>query len=196
MRPLPLAGLLIAVLCGCGGGDGDLLGVTGGPGSKPNATDAAFVRAMTPHQQEAITMADLARQKALRRELRKIAKQIARDRRSEADQLASLARDTEESAGDERVTRTPLDLRQLKDPVSFDHRFMELMIRNLEDAVASAEEEQDRGGDVRLKRFARELEESHTRDLEALRRWLRTWYGEGALPGEGGGGGGSGDPGT
>jgi uncharacterized protein (DUF305 family) len=153
---------------------------------------------MTPHLQEAIAMADLARDRALRKELRKIAKQIAADRRAEARELATLARDVEASPGAERMTRKPLDLRQLRDAVSFDHRFMELMIRHLEDAVASAEEEQDRGGDRRLKRFAGEVLESHTRDLETLRRWLRTWYGEGALPGErdGDGGGGGGDPDT
>ncbi|HEX8743470.1 MAG TPA: DUF305 domain-containing protein [Thermoleophilaceae bacterium] len=185
---LPSAALALLAIAatGCGGGDGLSLGAVGG--GEPNATDAAFVRAMVPHEDEAAAMAELGRDRALRRELRKIARAMASERRGDASELRELARGVDADPGAARMTRHPVDLRELRDAVSFDHRFMELTIRHLEEAVAMAEEEQDRGGDRRLKRMAGAILESHTRDLEALRRWLRTWYGEGALPGDGGGG--------
>jgi uncharacterized protein (DUF305 family) len=195
-RPLLLA-LAAAVAAGCGGGGEQLgLDLAGGVGD-PNATDVAFLRAMAPHQQEAAEMVALARRRAARMELREVARKIAADRGTETLKIRRLARELRGHApGTAPLTRTRADIRQLRDAVSFDHRFMEMMIRNLEDAVAMAELEQDRGGDARVKRLARQVEESHERDLERLRRYLRTWYGEAPIPGDrdGGGGGGAPDP--
>lgn len=195
-----LAAVLVvaAVTAGCGGGDLGGLGPLGG-GGEPNETDTAFVRAMGPHSEEAVAMARIARKRALRKELRKIAKEIIGTRGEDTDRIRALAARVElppPRRGGARMTRTPVDPKALRNPVSFDHRFLELMIRHHEEATAMAEEEQDRGGDVALKRLAGELLESHERELEKLRRWLHTWYGEGVLPGEGGGGpgGGGGEP--
>ncbi|MDQ3936251.1 MAG: DUF305 domain-containing protein, partial [Actinomycetota bacterium] len=91
-----------------------------------------------------------------------------------------------------------IDPRRLREAVSFDHSFLRTMIRHHEGTIVMAELEQERGGDPRLKRLAGVIRASHKRDLEALRRYLHTWYGEGPAPGDeddgGGGGGGSEDP--
>lgn len=194
-RPLLLLLLLAAVAAGCGEGDRGF-GIVAAATADPNATDAAFARAIVPHEREALALAQVARKRALRRELRAIARtMLARppDRiRELAGIAAELERDGVRPTG-ASMNRRPADARGLRDAVSLDFRFMELMIRHLEGAVAMAEEEQDRGGHPRLKHLAGELMETHERELEALRRWLRTWYGEGVLPGEGGGGGGGGE---
>jgi uncharacterized protein (DUF305 family) len=78
-----------------------------------------------------------------------------------------------------------VDARRLRDAVSFDHEFMVQMIRAHEHAVAAAEVERDRGGDPNLKRLAGEVLEWRGKDLEQLRRWLHTWYGESDVPEEG-----------
>lgn len=197
-RPPSLLALLLlaALAAGCGGGEELRLGLAADVG-EPNATDVAFVRAMGPHQREAAAMAALARRRAGRVELRSIARKIATDRGVDALALRRLARDLRgRSAGGARMARDRADLRQLRDAVSFDHRFMEMMIRNLEDAVAMAQQERDLGSDGRVKRLAAEMLERQTRHLEALRRYLRTWYGESPVPGDrdGGGGGAPTDP--
>lgn len=200
-RLLTLAAVTLAAAAaaGCGGDGLGGFGPLGGGGGKPNETDAAFVRAMVPHSQEAVTMARIARKRALRKELRKIAKEITGTRGDDVRQLNELAQRIElppPRRNGARMTRRPVDPKALRDPVSFDHRFLQLMIRHHEDATAMAEEEQDRGGDVALRRLAGRLLESHKEELEKLRRWLNTWYGEGVLPGDGGGGpgGGGGEP--
>ncbi len=61
-----------------------------------------------------------------------------------------------------------------------------MMIRHHEQSIALAEEEQDRGGDDRIKRIAGEIFESQKRELEKLKRWLGTWYGAEGYEGPGG----------
>lgn len=195
VRTTLLAVLLSAAALTACGGDDRGFGLVDAATADPNPTDAAFARAMVLQEKEALALAELARERALRRELRKIAKQMIRARGAGTGELseiaAELARDGIRPAGAE-MNRRRTDARELHDPVSFDFRFMELMIRHLERSVAMAEEEQDRGGHPRLKHLAGELMERSQRELEALRRWLRTWYGDGVLP-PGGGGGGGGD---
>jgi uncharacterized protein (DUF305 family) len=195
-------GLAIVLVCaaaaatGCGG-SGELgLDLAGGVG-EPNATDVAFVRAMAVHQREAAELVALARRRAARTELREVARKIAADRGTEMLRIRRLERDLRgRSPGAVRMPRSRADVRELREAVSFDLRFMEMMIRNLEDALAMAELEQDRGDDPRVKRLAAQVMEASERDLERLRRYLRTWYGESPIPGDrdGGGGGGAPDP--
>jgi uncharacterized protein (DUF305 family) len=191
-RALSILLVLPLLAAGCGGGEGGALGALGEP-DEPNATDAAFAQAMVPHQREGLAMAELARERALRKELRRIARDMRGPRRDEIGRLGAIAAELAREgvrAPRGAMSRRPADIDDLRSAVSFDLRFMELLIRHHEDAIAMAEEEQDRGGDRELRRLAGEIQERHERELEALRRWLRTWYGEGVLPGEGGGGGG------
>lgn len=192
-RALTILLVLPLLAAGCGGDEGGALGVLADPTDEPTPTDAAFAQSMVPHQREALAMAELGRKRALRKELRRIAKQMLDPRRDEIRRLGAIAAElAREGVRPERgaMRRRPADPRELRAAISFDLRFMELMIRHHEDAISMAEEEQDRGGDGQLKHLAGEILERHERELEALRRWLNTWYGEGVLPGEGGGGGG------
>lgn len=191
-RALSILLVLPLLAAGCGG-DGGALGVLADPTDEPNATDAAFAQAMVPHQRDGLAMARLGRERAMRRELRRIGREMIPPRGREIRRLSALAAELQREGvrpGRGAMTRRPANPRDLKRAVSFDLRFMELVIRHHEDAISMAEEEQDRGGDGRLKKLAGEIQAVHERELEKLRRWLNTWYGEGILPGGGGGGGG------
>jgi uncharacterized protein (DUF305 family) len=184
---LPLLLVLPLVLAGCGGGDDGLFGASGVAGGEPNATDARFAREMLANDRQVGALAGLARERALRKELRRLARSTLERQAKELPELTAAA-----DAVARRGVRAPgpapatpgVDARKLRVAVSFDHEFMVMMIRVHEDAVAAAELEQDRGGDARLRRLAGEIHESRSRDLEWLRRWLHTWYGEDTLPGE------------
>ena len=180
--------LLIAACAGCGGDGGGLFTASGGPGSDPNPTDAEFARTMVENDQRTGQLAELARERGLRKELRRIAKATLARQRSERPRLTESAADLAalgvRPAGSNPVP-PGVDPRRLRGAVSFDHEFMVQMIRAHEHAVAAAEVEQDRGGDPKLKRLAGQIFKSRSRDLAQLRRWLNTWYGESALPEEG-----------
>lgn len=192
MAPLRAATALACALAvataGCGGGEG------ANPLSlepvEPNATDAAFVRAMVPHQQKGVAIAEIAQRRAKRAELRGIGGEIADEQeptiarlRSLDPELPSPSRRSGAGIGGDPA---PIDPDRLRDPVSFDREFLGMMIRHHEDTLGMAEEELDRGGDGRLKRLAREIYDSQKRELEKLRRWLRTWYGIEGPEGPGG----------
>ena len=186
VRRLAVPILAFLVLAGCGDGSG---GAALGPGGverhEPNATDAAFVRAMVPHQSAGVAMARVAERRAKRAELRELGGEIARRQAPTIERLRDLTPSVAPRAG-AAPKPAPVDPRRLRDPVSFDHEFMTAMIRHHEDAIALAEVEQDRGGDDRIKRVATEIFESQKRELEKLKRYLRTWYGVDGTEGPGG----------
>lgn len=189
--------LVLVLLAGCGGGDGGgLFTASGGPGSDPKPADAEFARTMVENDKRVGELVALARKRAMRRELRKIARSTIERQRTELPAFVEAATDLADS-GVRPAGRNPVpagvDARKLRAAVSFDHEFMTMAIRAHEHALAAAEVELDRGGDPKLRRLARQVFDSRSRDLEQLRRWLHTWYGEGTYPGDDGGGGGNGE---
>ncbi|MDQ3936796.1 MAG: hypothetical protein M3340_19430, partial [Actinomycetota bacterium] len=75
--------LPVLALAGCGGGGGGGAFEIGDLAGKPNATDAAFARAVMPQHRGAIAAHELARDRAGRRELRAIARKALGERRRE-----------------------------------------------------------------------------------------------------------------
>jgi len=193
--PALLAGLLLA---GCGGMGGGMFG----RGETTNSTDAAFVRAMIAHERAVGSITQLGRERAMRVELR----EIARDRLGRHGRNVAALGSFEADLRGRRVAplgartrRGPprYDPRGLAGAVSFDHEFLVRMIEQEEYALAAAAVERDRGGDWRVKALAREMHHSSEQNLIRLRHWLHTWYGGGTQPGlppgpPPGGGGGSG----
>ena len=196
-RSIRLAALsAVAALGGCGG----VIGTT--PASDPNATDAAFARAMASHHRATRGIGELGARRALRPELRRIARSALerhdeRLRRIDASRTALRARAVSPVGGGIREP-PPFDARALRNAVSFDHDFLARMIRQHEYTVAAAAAQRDRGGDPGLTALAAEMHAASARDLATLRRWLRTWYGQTqpmdppAPPGGGSGGPGRG----
>ena len=144
--------------------------------------------------------AQLVRDRASRRELRKIAKRMLAQRAGAIARLtpivAQLPREPGRAAGG-GIERRRSGVRGLRSAVSFDHQFMRLMIRHLEHGIGMAEKEIGGGTHADLVRLARDLKGTYERELAELKRWLRTWYGEsgGDIPDDdGGGGGGSDEP--
>jgi uncharacterized protein (DUF305 family) len=199
-RRAPFAALTAAVvLAGCGG-----VGNPFSEGTQTNDTDAAFVRAMIAHERTVGSIAELGSQKALRVELRGIARDtLARHRRTRPDLelFESALRGRPVSLLGSYIRKQPprFDAHGLRNAVSFDHEFLVRMIEQQEYAVTTAAAERDRGSDPRLRAFAASMYKSSRQDLIKLKHWLNTWYGPtqppaspGGPPGGSGGGGGGG----
>lgn len=198
-RRLLGAALVAAVaLAGCGGDGGGPLG--GGLSGEPNATDAAFARAMAAHERTTGSIVELGSRRALRKELRRMSRETLGRHDRRLRELADAADDLRargvSPVGGGIREPPPFDRRALRNAVSFDYDFLERMIRQHEYAVATAAAERARGGDTRLKALAHAIHESSRRDLAMLRRWMRLWYrptqpNDPRVPPPGGGGGGA-----
>ena len=207
-RRLLVPALLATVsLAGCGGsGGGGLVGL--GKKESMNRTDAAFVRAMLAHERAVGSIADLGREKAMRVELREIARERLAQHGPNLSALgwfegALRGRRVAPLGAHTRRGPPPYDPRGLAGAVSFDHEFLVRMIEQEEYALAAAAVERDRGSDWRLKALAKEMSHESEQNLIRLRHWLHTWYGgdtqpgvpPGPPPGGGGGSGGGAGPG-
>jgi len=204
-RLLVPALLATVSLAGCGGsGGGGMLGL--GKKESPNQTDAAFVRAMVAHERAVGSIAELGREKAMRVELREIARKRLAQHGSNLTSLGvfeDALRGRRVAPLGARTHRGPprYDPRGLAGAVSFDHEFLVRMIEQEEYAVAAAAVERNRGGDSRLKALAKDMSHDSEQNLIRLKHWLHTWYGGDTQPGvppgppNGGGGGGSATPG-
>jgi uncharacterized protein (DUF305 family) len=143
-RRLAVAVLLAtAAVAGCGGGILD-----GAEKVEPNATDAAFVRAIVAHQRTTDTMARIGSRKALREELRALAKATVKRNDQDLRRLAELADDVR-GRGVSPLhggigEPPPIDPRGLRTAVSIDHEFLVRMIQQHEYAVAAAAAERAR----------------------------------------------------
>jgi uncharacterized protein (DUF305 family) len=188
LRLLLLAVVASASLASCSGG-GSLLGAGGGERPAANATDAAFLRSMTKHEEKALGITRLAERRALRLELRGIARKMTTEEDANLRELAAL---TQGPAG--HVVRPPAvrtmspalaDLARVMDATSFDHEFMRTMIEQNQAAISIAHDEVKFGSDPEVKRLAGALALAREKELEQLWTWLHLWYGDDVQRGPG-----------
>jgi uncharacterized protein (DUF305 family) len=169
----------------------------GGVSHAPNATDAVFVRSMSEHEKATLGIPRLAKRRALRAELRGIARTMTSERDADLRRLGSLAQgvDTRHARPPAPPSSALADLARVKDATSFDHEFMRTMIEQNQRAIAIARNEVRFGSDPEARQVAGAIEASRRKELERLNGWLHLWYGGGVQPGApapgppGGGGG-------
>ena len=168
---------LAALLAGCGGDDGE--SEAGG-----NGTDRAFARAMIPHHEGAVDMAELAERRGEHGELKRVANEIIASQRRE---IATLRRVDRQLAGagvksgrlavPERLRGMDHDTGFLEQAAQFDREFISMMVPHHEGAIRMSRAELRSGEDPRLRRLAREIIAAQEREIRQMRRWSKRWYG-------------------
>ena len=98
LRSLLLVAAAGASLVGCNSGDSPLAAFGGGRHA-PNSADAAFLRSMTEHEKATLGITRLAERRALRTELRRIARTMTGEELANLRALGSLARGLPPSRG-------------------------------------------------------------------------------------------------
>lgn len=199
LRLLLLVAAAVLSLASCDSGDSPLAALGGG-GHSRNAADANFLRSITGHERATLGITRLAQRRALRAELRGIARRMTSEQQEELRRLGSLARGLgsrgrRTSAASRAPSSALVDLARVKDAPSFDYEFMRTMIEQNQAAIAIANDEQRRGSDPEVKRLAHAIATARIRELDQIRAWLHLWYGGGVQPsppspGPPGGGGG------
>lgn len=184
-RPLTLlllvltVGVVLLLVSGCGDDEPPAT-------SKPvgNNADAVFARDMIPHHEDAIEMAEIAKQRAEHSEIRALADDIIAAQRSEIAVLEGISSDLGATGDDEHDGRSEHDMgmdgdmSELESAKPFDKAFVELMIPHHEGAVRMAEEELASGKHPRLRELARAIIKAQRREIDQMRHWSQEWYGE------------------
>ena len=161
--------------------------------------DGAFLTSMVPHHEDAVEMATLARRRARRDEIKKLAGAIIDAQNREIqDMTFSHQRIFGQSLPTSRMAHgdlglseeemgMPMDMGELEGSREFDRTFIDMMIRHHQAAIRMARAELERGEDAEVKGLASAIISTQTREIERMNSWRRSWYGStspsGGVPG-------------
>jgi uncharacterized protein (DUF305 family) len=172
-----------------------------------NETDRAFASAMIPHHESAVDMAEIAREKSSRPEIKQLAVAIVTTQNAEIEQLTALDQDLTDAgveAGDLGVTEHEMgmddDPSMLEDAKPFDREFIDMMIAHHQGAIRMARAELDDGEKPELRELAEAIADAQAKEIDEMNTWRVEWFGSvspaGGVPAEedssGGHGGGHG----
>ena len=189
LRRLPLLLLAIAACAGgCSSSDSPIAAL-GGDSHARNAADTDFLRSMTEHEKATLDITRLAQRRALRAELRGIARSMTSEQQQDLGRLGSLARGLRSQGGAppaaaRAAVSAMVDLTRVKDAESFDYEFMRTMLEQNQAAIGIADAELRHGSDPAVKSLAAAIEAARKRELARIHGWLRLWYGD-VQPGSG-----------
>ncbi len=154
-----------------------------------SSLDQHFIEQMMPHHEGAIAMANLALEKAMRPEIKELAKTIVRAQESETQQMKSWYKDWfgkdvpkgsammggMMSQGGMHMGGTE-DLTALKNAVDFDKAFLEQMIPHHQMAIMMANMLESGSNQPEMKQLAKNIIDSQTKEIQQMQGWYKVWY--------------------
>jgi uncharacterized protein (DUF305 family) len=165
-----------------------------GQGEKPaaaafNDADVTFATKMIPHHQQAIEMADLARARAARAQLKTMADNITSSQGQEITRMQGWLRawrkpvpaaeatehSTMDHAGSGMMTKAQMDQLMALHGNKFDAAFLELMTQHHQGAIAMAKEEQAKGQAAEAKRLAGQIISAQQQEITQMTTWRQQW---------------------
>jgi len=176
---LLMASVASIALAACGGSN---TGTTEAPAG--NSIDVAFAEGMIPHHKSAVEMAEIARERSNRKEIKTLADNIIKSQNAEIVVLEKTADDIKEAGvtkgdlgvSDEHMGMS-MDAGMLRDADPFDQAFIDMMVPHHRGAVAMAQVELSRGKSPALKKLAEEIITAQTQEIAQMRDWRKQWYG-------------------
>lgn len=184
----PMAAVIAAagLLGACGGSSGNGSASGGGNSVKGvgNGTDLAFVGEMVPHHKSAIEMANIAKTRTKRPEIRTLAGNIVSTQRTEIGELETL-RAKLVSGGvkpgslglDSKHMGMSMDTGMLTTANPFDRAFIDMMTPHHEGAIAMSKAELAKGASPEAKKIAQGIISAQEREIREMSTWRKSWYG-------------------
>ena len=160
-----------------------------GGSAERREVDGAFITGMVAHHDDAVAMAEMARERTKRRQVKRLAEEIVSAQTREIDELnASHRRLFSEPVpaggmrhGDlglsEREMAVGMDMSRLESTADVDMAFIDAMITHRQGAIRMARAEIERGEDPQLKALARRIVADQSLEIAQLSRWHASWYG-------------------
>jgi uncharacterized protein (DUF305 family) len=199
LASLALAALAFGVIAAACGEDD-----TSSGGSSETATgngvDRAFAAEMIPHHRSAVDMAEIAKERSNRPEIKQLADAIITTQNAEIDQLTAVEQHLEDAGvepGDLGVAENEMgmdhDASMLEDAKPFDREFIDMMIPHHQGAIRMARAELEHGENGELKDLAEAIIDAQAKEIDEMNTWRVDWFGAvspaGGVPAEEDGGG-------
>jgi len=163
-----------------------------GYGMMSNNIDRNFIEQMIPHHQDAITMADIALQKAQHEEIKTLATNI---KTSQSDEIAKMRNwyknwygsdvspdNDENTSGDGMMGQmrggmmgNNTDTTSLENTSNFDKAFIEEMIPHHQMAVMMANMLLQGTTRPEMKELAQNIITAQTKEINEMRQWYKNW---------------------
>lgn len=162
--------------------------------NNPDVIDAHFIEQMIPHHEDAITMSELALEKATRPEVKELANNIISSQSNEITQMKAWYKDwfgRDLPTGDEvmnqhgmmsnnsqmhmGMTGTDMDMQSLENAQDFDRAFIEDMIPHHQMAVMMASMLKNGTDRPEMKKLADDIIAAQTSEIDLMRKWLNEW---------------------
>ena len=169
-------------------------GMMGYGNSMMGSIDSHFIEQMIPHHDDAITMAEIALEKAKHQEIKQLAQDIQRTQSEEIDQMRSWYKNwygkdvpdvfsgTGHGMGSGMMHMGMMgdatDIEKLKTASDFDKAFIEEMIPHHQMAVMMAQMLEGTTNRPEMKQLAKNIIDAQTREINSMRNWYRQWYGQ------------------
>jgi uncharacterized protein (DUF305 family) len=157
----------LAAACGTGSGSGN------------NQADVDFATGMIPHHRQAVTMADLALDKATNADVKQLATGIKQAQQPEIDQLAGWLEDWgEEVPADAHGGHQTTDGMMSADDMSmlenatgkaFDRHWTAMMIEHHEGAITMARTELKKGESDQAKQLAQAIIDGQSKEIATMK---------------------------
>ena len=158
--------------------------------------DQRFIDMMVPHHEAAIAMAEIARSRATRPELRALAEEIIDAQSAEIGQLRAWRASWFGSPETPPMEAMPMlpgvrmggelmigdrmdmrdDVEQLRSAEPFDQAFIDAMIQHHQSAIDAARSALVRSARDEILRLAEAIIEAQSREIDQLRAWRGDWY--------------------
>ena len=147
---------------------------------------------MIPHHEDAITMANIALQKAEHQEIKGLAQNIIKGQTDENNKMKAWYKswfgrevpDTFAGAGhgmgsgmmQNGMMGNSGDISDLETAKPFDKEFIEQMIPHHQMAIMMAQMLQNSTNRLEMKQLADDIIKAQAKEIEQMRSWYSTWY--------------------
>lgn len=155
--------------------------------AQASETDGAFITGMVPHHENAIEMAEMAREQADHPEIKQLADDIVAAQTDEIEILGDIhQRLFGEPVGQmshgslglsEEMMGMEMDESILETAKPFDREFIDMMVAHHQGAIRMAQIELAEGDDDETKSLASAIIEAQSREIAQMNEWRTNWYG-------------------
>jgi len=158
-----------------------------------NYIDSHFIEQMIPHHQDAITMAEIALEKATHQEIKNLSSDINRSQSAEIDQMKVWYKEwfatdvpednavmgmhgmMEKSNMHMGMMGDETDIEALRDASDFDKAFIEEMIPHHQMAVMMAQMLKNTTSRDEMRKLADDIISAQTKEINEMRQWYKAW---------------------